>query len=60
MSDDKTKTGGPDRSRISIAEDYEAQYWADKFGVSKEELKQAVEDSGSDVAEVVKQYLKSR
>lgn len=28
MADDKTKTGGQDRSRISLSEDYEVRDWA--------------------------------
>ena len=60
MSDDKTKTGGQDRSRISTSEDYEIQYWSEKFGVNADELKQAVKDSGSNSPEEVEKYLKNR
>lgn len=60
MSDDKSKTGGPDRSRISTSEDYEVRYWAEKFGVSSEELIQAVEASGSSSPDRVEAYLKDR
>jgi len=41
MPDDKTKTCGQDRSRISLSEDYEVRDWAAKFGVSAEQLKAA-------------------
>ena len=41
MPDDLKKTP-EDRSRISITEPDQAQYWADKFGVSKERLSEAV------------------
>lgn len=60
MSDDKSKTGGPDRNRISTSEDYEVRYWAEKFGVSKEELIQAVEALGSNSPDRVEAYLKDR
>lgn len=60
MSDDKTKTGGADRSRISTSEDYEVQYWAEKFGVRADELKEAVQNSGSNNPEKVEEYLKNR
>jgi hypothetical protein len=60
MSDDKTKSGSPDRDRISTSEDYEVRYWADKFGVSHEELKNAVKESGSNSPKVVEEYLKNR
>ena len=39
MSDDKSKTGGQDRARISVSEDYEVRDWAKKFGVTPEQLK---------------------
>jgi uncharacterized protein DUF3606 len=42
MADDKSKTGEPDRSRISLSETYEVKYWSDKYGVSAERLKAAV------------------
>jgi len=58
MSDDKTKKGGPDRSRINTSEDYEVRYWSEKFGVSHEELIEAVKASGSNSAEKVEAYLK--
>ena len=60
MSDDKTKSGSPDRDRISTSEDYEVRYWADKIGVSHEELKNAVKESGSNSPKVVEEYLKNR
>jgi Protein of unknown function (DUF3606) len=46
MADDPTKRGPADRSRISLLEPYEVQYWADKFGVSKERLSEAVRRIG--------------
>ena len=42
MPDDLTNKGPQDRSRISLLEPHEVQYWADKFGVSKERLSEAV------------------
>lgn len=57
MSDDKSKSGGQDRSRISLSEDYEVRDWAKKFGVSAEELKAAVKAVGND-AKAVEAHLK--
>lgn len=57
MADDKTKTGGQDRSRISLSEDYEIRDWAAKFGVSTEQLKAAVQAVGND-AKAVEAHLK--
>ena len=33
MADDKTKSGGSDRTRINVNEDYELRDWASKFSV---------------------------
>lgn len=59
MSDDKTKTGGQDRSRISLSEDYEVRDWSKKFGVTPDELRAAVKAVGNQ-AEAVEAYLKGK
>ena len=59
MSDDKTKAGGQDRERISLAEDYEVRDWVAKFGVSEEALRKAVARVG-DRAEDVQRELGGR
>ncbi|MEH3114845.1 DUF3606 domain-containing protein [Pedobacter terrae] len=55
--DDKQKTGNPDRARINVNEAYELDYWSDKFGVSKDKLKAAVETVGTS-SSAVEDYLK--
>lgn len=55
--DDKQKVGGADRSRININESYELDYWSDKFGVSKDKLKAAIQTVGTS-ADKVEEYLK--
>ena len=57
MADDKSKSGGQDRSRISLSEDYEVRDWSKKFGVTADELKAAVKAVGSD-AKAVEAHLK--
>jgi hypothetical protein len=52
MSDDKSETGNPDRQRISLSEDYEVRDWADKFGVSEDRLRKAVEKVGNQADDV--------
>lgn len=52
MADDKTQAGGQDRKRIDINEDYELQDWSKKFGVSTEQLKEAVKAVGPMAADV--------
>jgi uncharacterized protein DUF3606 len=46
MPDDLSKKGPADRSRISLTEPHEVQYWADRFNVSKERLSEAVRKVG--------------
>jgi hypothetical protein len=58
MPDNKDRSGGQDRKRIDVNQDYELQDWAKKFGVSKEQLKEAVGAVG-DSAEKVKAHLRS-
>jgi hypothetical protein len=56
MSDDKTKTGGQDRARINVHEDYEVRDWCKSLGVTPERLKEAVAAVG-DRADAVREYL---
>jgi hypothetical protein len=60
MSDDKTKRGPADASRINIHEGYELQYWKDKFGVTAEELKAAVKAVGVMAKDVEAQLKKTK
>jgi hypothetical protein len=57
VSDNKQKVGGADRRRIDVNEDYELSDWAKKFGVTKDQLKEAVQAAGTDAAKV-EQHLK--
>ena len=56
MSDDKTRTGGQDRQRINIHEDYELRDWAKSMHTTPERIKEAVQAVG-DRAEKVREYL---
>ena len=58
MPDDKSKRGGQDRTGIDVSQPYELRDWADKFGVSAEEIKAVVEAVG-DRASAVEQHLKA-
>jgi hypothetical protein len=59
MADDKSKTGGQDRVRVNVNEDYELRDWSKKFGVTPEQLKAAVKKVGAVAADVEKE-LKSK
>lgn len=58
MPDDKNKTGEADRSRINVHEDYELRDWSQKFGVTQEQLKKAVEKVGTSAEKVAKELGK--
>jgi hypothetical protein len=57
MADNTTNRGSPDRDRINMNQDHEVRYWSQKFGVSAEELRKAVENAGS-MAKDVEAYIK--
>ena len=59
MSDDKSKPGGQDRTRINVNEDYELRDWSKKLGVTPDQLKAAVKSVGPSAAAVEK-HLKER
>lgn len=56
MSDDKSKAGPADRTRINVKEDYELHYWTQALGVSADELRAAVKAVGP-MADAVRQHL---
>lgn len=47
MSDDKNQTGGEDRRRINLSEDYEVRDWSEKFGITEDRLRAAVDKVGN-------------
>jgi hypothetical protein len=58
MADDPINRGPQDRNRINIHQDHELRYWTEKFGVTVEQLKAAVEEVGPS-AKAVEQWLAS-
>ena len=59
MPDDRTKSGGQDRKRINIHEDYELRDWAKSLNTSPERVKEAVQAVG-DRADKVREYLRNK
>ena len=59
MSDDKSKTGGQDRQRISLQQDYEIRDWTKSLGCTEDQLRAAVKAVG-DSAEKVREFLKKK
>ncbi|WP_346984971.1 DUF3606 domain-containing protein [Chryseobacterium sp. POE27] len=56
MSDDLSKRKPQDTSKVNLNETWELEYWSNKFGVTKEKLKEAVKAVGTSAAEIQK-YL---
>jgi hypothetical protein len=52
MVDDRNNRGEPDRSRIALSEEHELRYWTERFGVSEQRLREAVEAAGNSAAAV--------
>ncbi len=48
MADDKSKTDGRDRSRVSGSETYEVEYFAEKHGLTAQEARDLIADVGND------------
>lgn len=59
MADNLQSRGGQDRKRIDVHQDYELRDWSKKFGVTPEELKDAVKAVGNE-ADKVEAHLKGR
>lgn len=57
--DDKNMRRPQDNKKINLNEEYEVQYWCQKFGVSEEALRKAVNKTGVS-AVAVQDYLRTR
>jgi hypothetical protein len=58
MADDRSMRGPQDRQRVNMSEDYEVSYWSKKWGVTREELAEAVRQAGPMSAAVARQLGK--
>ena len=52
MADDPKQTGKPDGARINPDQEHEVSYWSEKLGVSRDELRKAVQAAGPMVKDV--------
>jgi Protein of unknown function (DUF3606) len=52
MADDLKQTGKADDQRINVAQDHELNYWSKELGVSREQLRSAVQQAGPLVKDV--------
>lgn len=60
MSDDKSKTGNPDRLWVNVDEAYELRDWAKKWGASEQEVRDAVARVGKVAADVERELGKRK
>lgn len=58
MADDPNKRDYRDRDRINVHETYELEYWAKKWGVSHDRLKQAEKKVGPMVKDIQRELGK--
>jgi hypothetical protein len=56
MADNLKQTGKPDDARINVEQDHEVRYWSAKFGVSRDDLRRAIDEVGP-VVKNVQQHL---
>jgi len=56
MSDNLHDRGPRDRAHVNINEAWECRYWSEQFGVTVEQLQEAVHQVGPSV-EAVRSYL---
>ena len=54
MADNLKQTGRSDDARINLDQDHELAYWSEKLGVSREQLREAVQAAGPMVKNVQK------
>jgi Protein of unknown function (DUF3606) len=54
---DGQNRGPQDRSRVNTEQDYEIHYWTQEFGVTEDQLRQAVQRVGSS-ADKVREHLR--
>jgi Protein of unknown function (DUF3606) len=50
MADDVSSKTPPDRTRVDVDQPQDRRYWAQRFGVTEEELRKAVETVGPKAA----------
>ena len=57
MNEDKRKPVMRDRTRIDKNEPYELEFWARKFNITPEKLRETIEKSGLSEVKAIEKYL---
>lgn len=60
MSDDKSKQGGQDDARVDANDPNELTFIAEKFNVSINEVRLAIQKAGTDIREDIYRMLENR
>jgi Protein of unknown function (DUF3606) len=58
MPDDKTKVGQPDRNRLSADQNYEVQQFADKHGITGQQVKDLIARHGDNRQKLEQEAIK--
>ena len=58
MTEDKSKQGSGDRSRVAGGEDYEVQHFAERHGISPDKARRLIMEHGNDRAKLEKSKMK--
>lgn len=58
MADDLKQTGRQDDERINVNQDHELSYWSERFGVSRDRLREVVAKVGP-MRKAVEQHLRN-
>jgi hypothetical protein len=56
--DDLKNRGAQDRARVNVHEEHEVRYWTEKWGVTKQQLTDAVQKAGVSVDAVARELGK--
>jgi len=59
MADNPNIRGQEDRQRIDVHQEHELRYWSEKFGVTPDDLKEAIDAVGP-MVEDVEQRVRGR
>lgn len=57
---DRDSPPRPKSRRIDLADTSAVRYWAEQFGVTEQEIREAVEAAGADVAKVRERLARNR
>lgn len=54
-----SRSGPQDSNHVTLGQNYDVEYWSNRFGVSRDELEEAI-DSVGDSVDAIAAYLNTR